>query len=165
MIFNLFRKPESPRLTAIYIAEKGGAMMQACQTATAIEQQGLTGDRYCTGQGYWHRVESCQVTLISEYDLKQAQKRQTVTLNNGEHRRNLVISGIRTQQLKHCQLHIGDAVFAYHKPRPACGYINKITQQKMMEALKVNCGICLKVIKGGRFNVGDHITITYPSST
>lgn len=151
--------PSTPRLEAIYMTESGGQAMRPCQTANAIEQQGLQDDRYCTGKGYWHRVESCQVTLISQYDLAQAQKRRAVQVNKGEHRRNLVISGISSQQLRGCQFQIGDALFAYHKPRPACGYINQVTQQTMMEALRDHCGICLKVIKGGQFAVGDELTV------
>ncbi|MGV6808655.1 MAG: MOSC domain-containing protein [bacterium] len=152
-------RPKVARLSAIYLAEAGGELMQSVHTATAIAHQGLVGDRYAMGTGYWHRVESCQVTLISEHDLQQARKRVVIPLENGEHRRNLVITGIKTDTLKHRRFQLGECLLVYHKPRPPCGYINQLTGSKMMESLRQNSGICLKVEKSGVFSVGDRLII------
>ncbi|HHC75296.1 MAG TPA: sulfurase [Thiothrix sp.] len=152
-------RPQTAQLKAIYIAEAGGQTMQAVNTASARVDQGLVGDRYAMNTGYWHRVESCQVTLISEHDLQQARKREAIPLENGEHRRNLVIAGIKTKTLKHRRFQLGECILAYHKPRPPCGYINQLTGSTMMEALRQNSGICLKVLKSGSFAVGDPLIL------
>jgi len=158
-IKRVFCRPQIARLSAIYIAESGGGMMQSVHTARAMAHQGLVGDRYAMGTGYWHRVESCQVTLIAEHDLQQARKRVAIPLANGEHRRNLVITGIKTKALNNRRFQLGECILAYHKPRPPCGYINQLTQLKMMEALRQNSGVCLNVEKSGAFSVGDRLII------
>lgn len=147
-----------PTLTALYITPAGGEAMQRVQQAEAITDGGILGDRYHTGDGYWHAVESCTVTLISEHDLQQATKRGA-TIANGEHRRNLVISSIKTKTLKDKQFQIGEVVFDWHKPRPPCGYINQLTGQNLTKAMGLNSGVCLKVIQGGTLKVGDAVYV------
>ncbi len=40
--------------------------MGLVDSTQAVIDKGLEGDRYYTNSGYWHQVEACQVTLISE---------------------------------------------------------------------------------------------------
>lgn len=157
-MFAIFRRP-APRLTHIYITPQGGGKMLAVTSASAGIGKGLEGDRYHAGKGYWHPVESCQVTLISEHDLQQANKRLPVPLENGEHRRNLVISGLQTKALRGKRFRIGSALFEYHKPRPPCGYINQLTNENMTKALGLNSGVCLRVLESGVITVGDALLV------
>ena len=118
--------------------------------------------RVC-GRGQWKSIEACQVTLISEHDLSQAKKGIDETLQTkihcGEHRRNLVIDGIKTNTLEGKTFRIGKATFKYEKIRPPCGYIDKIAGQGMCKALGHNSGACIKVITGGILSIGDVIEI------
>lgn len=155
----LFRKPRKVILTGIFIAKSAGQAMSSIPTLQAIKDKGLEGDRYCAGQGYWHPVESCQVTLITESDIKSVQGRSSTELQEGEHRRNLVISGCSIRQLKGHQFCIGEAIFAYLKPRPPCGYIDTITFKGMAKALGKRSGICLLVIQSGQIRVGDELKL------
>lgn len=157
-MFGLFKRP-APRLIAIYIAHQGSAAMTPADSAEAVAGKGLVGDRYHLGKGYWHPVESCQVTLISEHDLQQARKRLPILLENGEHRRNLVVSGLQTKTLRGKFFRIGSTLFEYHKPRPPCGYINQLTGQNITKALGLNSGVCLRVLKSGVIQVGDELII------
>lgn len=138
-----------------------------CVESAEVEQsKGLVGDRYHIGNGFWHPVESCQITLISEHDLQQASKRLPVPLEHGEHRRNLVISGLKTKTLRGKRFRIGSALFEYHKPRPPCGYINKLTGKNMTKALGLNSGVCLRVLESGLITVGDIIYLeNHPKET
>jgi MOSC domain-containing protein YiiM len=147
-MFPFFRCP-TPRLTHIYLTAQGGGEMLAVESASAELGKGLVGDRYHAGKGYWHPVESCQVTLISEHDLQQTRKRLPVPLENGEHRRNLVVSGLKTNTLRGKRFRIGSALFEYHKPRPPCGYINQLTGENMTKAMGLNSGVCLRVLESG----------------
>jgi len=146
-------------LSAIFIAAKAGTPMQSVEYAELITGKGILGDRYLNKTGYWDPVEGCQVTLISEDDLEKANHGNDLTFNNGQHRRNLVIKGIKTKMLEGKQFKIGDAIFSYDKPRPPCGYLNKIEGKGMALALSYNSGICIRVIQGGKLSIGDIVFI------
>lgn len=161
VIFGLkLGKPEpSARLQAIYTCSKAGEPMQAQPFVEVIAGSGLAGDRYSLGTGHWHPVESCAVTLISEDDLERARRRLDVHLDQGRHRRNLVVAGVRARDLEGRRVRIGSAVFAWEKPRPPCGYLNQITGENLAKALGRDSGVCLRVIEGGLIRVGDPLLI------
>jgi len=146
-------------LSGIFVAERAGMPMQSLREAELVSNKGIIGDRYLNKTGYWDPVEGCQATLISEHDLKQAKHGNDLTFENGQHRRNLVIKGIKTKALEGKQFKIGDVVFSYEKPRPPCGYLNKIEGKGMALALSYNSGICIRVIQGGRLSIGDALLI------
>ena len=154
---------EVPGLKAIFIAAKAGETMQSVTSIQALVDVGLQGDRYSKGSGFWKATDACQVTLISEDDLNQAKQGRTAVLqeklDNGDHRRNLVIGGIKTKQLEGKTFRIGEAIFRYHKPRPPCAYLEKIEGQGISRALGKHSGVCLCVTQGGILSIGDTVEI------
>ena len=155
------RQHETPVLRAIYITGSAGEPMSSVDSVEAIQACGLQGDRYCAQTGYWKPIESCEVTLITEHELRQAQKgvspqiRQN--LQAGSHRRNLVIAGMKVKQLEGQYFSIGSAVFRYQKPRPPCGYIDQVSGRGTCRALAYYSGICIQVVTGGVLSVGDPV--------
>ena len=137
--------------------------MRSVASSQAIVDTGLEGDRYSEANGFWKATDACQVTLISEDDLNRAiQGRNAMLesrLNNGAHRRNLVVGGIKTKQLEGRTFRIGQAVFRYHKPRPPCAYLEKIVGQGISRALGKHSGVCLYVVQGGTLSIGDAVEI------
>jgi MOSC domain-containing protein YiiM len=157
----MFKTPSTPSLKAIFITGSAGERMQSVSRIDAIEQLGLQGDRYSVAKGFWQATDACQVTLISEDDLDKSSKGLSVelqrTLETGGHRRNLVISGIKTKALQGKTFRIGTALFRYHKPRPPCGYLEKIEGIGLGRALGKHSGVCLTVINSGSIMVGDRL--------
>ena len=137
--------------------------MQSVSSINAIEGLGLQGDRYSIDSGFWQATDGCQVTLISEDDLNRAKRRLPKALikklNEGSHRRNLVVSGIKTKDLQGKTFRIGEAVFCYHKPRPPCGYLDKVEGSGFYRALGKQSGVCLTVITTGTLRVGDALVL------
>ena len=133
--------------------------MLSVQSVTAVQDRGLQGDRYYDGTGHWQLIEGCQVTLITEIELENAGKRSEVKLDDGNHRRNLVMAGINPKNLQGKRFRIGDAVFAYQKPRPPCGYIDGVSSPGMGRALSHNSGVCICVVATGLLQVNDPIEI------
>lgn len=137
--------------------------MRPAESIAAVEGCGLQGDRYSADAGHWQSIEGCQVTLITEHDLRSAKHKTTThietELEYGGHRRNLVIDGLKTKQLEGKSFRIGNAVFRYEKPRPPCAYIDQVVGSGMCKALNHNSGICIKVITSGRLAVGDTVTM------
>lgn len=159
-----FKRPQAAAtLKAIYIASAAGEAMRSVDSIEAVEGGGLQGDRYSADAGHWQSIEGCQVTLITEHELRSAKHKTSIQikteLDSGGHRRNLVIDGLKTKQLEGKSFRIGSAVFRFDKPRPPCGYIDQVAGSGMGRALRHNSGICIKVITSGHLTVGDVVTI------
>jgi len=160
-----FRGRPDARLEAIFICDAAGEPMRRVGSVIAIAGCGLEGDRYCADKGFWKATDACEVTLISEQDLKRAMHRGARNLEQGAHRRNLVISGLPTQVLMEQDFRIGEAVFRYHKPRPPCGHLDRVEGAGMARALGRHSGICIHVVQGGCIAIGDKLELLPESST
>ena len=82
------------RLTAIFMADHAGAPMRPCDQVLAVAGAGLAEDRYAMGRGFWRLTDGCEVTVIYAEELARAERRQGLSLAAGQHRRNLVVSGL-----------------------------------------------------------------------
>lgn len=146
-------------LVDIFVTAAAGQAMRRLTEAQAIAGQGLAGDRYASGQGHWQRTDACQVTLVTEQDLLRAERRSGLSFGAGEHRRNLVISGIPLDALRRRRVQIGEAVFAFHRLRPPCAYLDRLLQPGAGRALGRGAGIGLQVLQGGRIRIGDAVVV------
>ncbi len=159
-------KYKAATLKTIFVATTAGEPMTSVIAIEAIANRGLKGDRYSEDRGHWKSIDGCQVTLITEHDLEQAKKTEVEfrkELDNGGHRRNLVITGLKTKHLEGKQFRIGTAVFRHDKPRPPCAYLDQISGKGMCRALSHNSGVCIRVVTGGLLTVGDAVEIIEPT--
>lgn len=144
----------------IYIAPEGNCQMQKVASANAIAGCGLAGDRYCEGTGYWISMgDVCEVTLISAEDLDRVQQDSGLRVKSGEHRRNIVTSGIDLEGLSGKRFRIGEAVLLYDQPRPPCKHIQDLTEPGMTRELVGRSGHCAHVIQTGTIRPGDGIEL------
>ena len=142
----------------IYVTPKGSEAMERVQEIRAVEGCGLEGDRYCEGTGYWTRYgDVCEVTLIESEDLDEIEREMGLHVKNGEHRRNIVTSGIRLSELRGNRFRIGEAVLEYDRPRPPCRHVQDMTEKGMTRALRRRGGHCVRVIEGGLISTQDEI--------
>lgn len=142
---------------AIFLAGAGGEPMRSVREVEAIAGQGLRGDRYARGLGFWSHHNPCQVTLIRAEDLEEIQRTWGLALLEGQHRRNLVVRGLDLEALRGRLFRVGEAVLAYQGPRPPCSYLESLTQPGMKEALAGRAGICARVVRSGLIRVGDPV--------
>ncbi len=145
----------------IFLAPESGAEMKSVEVATALEGCGLEGDRYCAGTGHWSRFgRVCEVTFIAAEDLDYIERETGVSVNNGQHRRNVVTRGISLKTLRRGErFRVGEAAFEYRGPRSVCRYIERLTEPGMTQALKGRGGICARVIENGTVQVGEEIEV------
>jgi MOSC domain-containing protein YiiM len=143
----------------IFLAPEAGAEMKSVQAATALEGCGIDGDRYCAGTGHWSRFgKVCEATFIATEDLDDIERETGVGVKNGEHRRNVVTTGISLRTLRRGErFRVGEVLFEYRGPRSVCRYIERLTEPGMTQALKGRGGICARVIETGTVRVGDEI--------
>ena len=79
---------------SIYVTGEGSAAMERVDEVRTIEGCGIEGDRYCEGTGYWTNFgDVCEITLISSEDLEHIERELSISVGNGEHRRNIVTRG------------------------------------------------------------------------
>src|SRR5215210_2223049 len=149
----------------IFFAPEGGTKMRSVQAATALEGCGMEGDRYCAETGHWSRFgRVCEVTFIAAEDLHDIERETGVGVRNGEHRRNLVTTGISLKALRRGErFRVGEVAFEYRGPRSVCQYIERLTEPGMTQALKGRGGICASVIENGTVRVGDEIEVLQPA--
>jgi MOSC domain-containing protein YiiM len=144
----------------IYIAPKGSVDMRKVESADAVTGCGLEGDRYCEGTGYWTPLgDVCEVTLISSEDLDYIQRELGLQVKRGEHRRNIITSGLGLKELSGKRFRIGEVVLRYDRPRPPCKHIQDMTEPGMTRALVGRGGHCASVVQAGTIRPGDSIEL------
>jgi MOSC domain-containing protein YiiM len=147
------------RLVDIFVAPHAGAAMERRREARCLAGLGLEGDRYASGEGHWFQTDACEVTLVTEEDLRRATSRGVIDFANGEHRRNLVVSGIPLAAVRRRQVRIGDVLFEFHRLRPPCGYLDRLLKPGAGRALGQGAGIGLRVLQDGVIRVGDRVEL------
>lgn len=150
---------ETPRVEAIFIADRAGAKMRRVSEIEAITARGLAEDRYLLGTGYFSPRDVCQVTLIEAEALERMAADFGVQVSAGEHRRNIVIRGITHAELRGRRFAIGTVVLEYDRPRPPCSYLERITEPRMTRAMGEGAGLCANVLEGGIIREGDRIEL------
>jgi len=147
-----------PNVEAIFIAPERGEPVIRVRRVRALEGAGLEGDRYCDSNKARDR-DHCQVTLIGADGLKETEQSAGVSLSSGEHRRNLVISGIDLEELNGRRFRIGEATMEHTGERPPCGYLESLTEPGMAKALSGKGGICARVVTTGWIREGATIEL------
>lgn len=147
-------------LRAILLADRGGAEIRSVESAAAIADTGLEGDRYADGTGSFSRwpKPGRDVSIVAWEDL-EALAAEGFDLRDGGHRRNLVVEGGRLADLVGVRFRIGDAVFQGVRPCLPCGYIEKKAAMPGLKAAmaRVSPGLRADVERGGVFRVGQPV--------
>lgn len=149
-------------LEDLFIAPAGGEAMERRERIMAVEG-GLDGDRYQTGEGHYSRVDTCQVTLVEREALNQIAEAYGIDLSAGQHRRNLVTSGVAIEDLLEATFSVGEATLRGTRRRPPCAYLDAVADPPgIASALKNRGGICADVVEPGEIRVGDPIRLVEP---
>ncbi len=148
-----------PTVFKIFVASDAGTSMREVTMAQAEVNRGLKGDRYAEGCGFWSEKDECEVTLIAREDLETIAAETGLKLAAGEHRRNVVTQNVRMHSLVGKRFRIGEALFAYDRPRPPCLHLQTITEPGMAHALVGASGICVRCTHSGTVRQGDRIVV------
>ena len=133
--------------------------MERVDRVVAVAGRGLAGDRYFLERGHWSGTDGCEVTIIAQEDIDEIERRSSVQVQNGQHRRNIVTRNLPVEILAGKRFRIGSASFGYERPRPPCAYIQMVSEPGMTRALGRRAGICVRCIRGGEILEGDQIVI------
>lgn len=134
-------------------SERRGAI-QVVDSAWAAEDQGLEGD---------HRMSKTpgsarQVTIISrEFIESICRHTGHSSIDPALLRRNLVISGMNMNLLRHQRLQVGEAVLETTALCHPCSRMNEALGPGGAAAMFGYGGLCARIIQGGRITVGDPV--------
>lgn len=148
------------RVESIWTAPRAGAVPVSVGQADALAGAGLAGDRYAAGAGSFSRWPGPgrAVTLIAADALAAAESEFPVHLSAGEHRRNLVVTGVPLHALRGVRFRVGEAVLDGVRLCAPCAYLSRVTgQPEAFAALVGRGGLRAEVVTGGRICVGDPV--------
>lgn len=135
--------------------------MRGHSEIAVIEKEGLEGDRYATGKGFYTGVKEwdAEVTLIQIEPFDELRSEHGIEIDPADLRRNLVVESIRLDFLLGKRFQIGsEAVLETRKLWPPCSHIVKQSgRSEIMQYLAKSTGIGASVVKGGRIRVGDPV--------
>ena len=145
----------------IYTTPAGSEPMEKVEAIKAVARKGLRGDRYMRGTGYYSGLDECEVTFIEHEAIEEIEAEFDIDLTDGQHRRNVVTSGVSVHDLLNRQFSVGDVTFEGTRPRPPCAHVEQVADEEgVSRALKnKRGGICASVVEDGTIYTGDELAV------
>ena len=125
------------------------------EAVNAIARLGLEGDHRC------HKTPDSgrQVTLISSEFIRIIETYTGLeSIEPALLRRNLVVSGINLNALRHQQFRIGDALFEATALCHPCVRMDQALGQGGTAAMLGYGGLCAKILESGEIRLGDKLS-------
>ncbi|CAA9469718.1 MAG: hypothetical protein AVDCRST_MAG25-1946 [uncultured Rubrobacteraceae bacterium] len=149
---------------AIYITPSAGEPMRSLTEAEAIAGQGLVGDRYLEGAGYYSNRPladgSREITLIESEELEGIERETGIRLHPSESRRNVLTRSVRVNTLIGKRFRMGEVVCEGIRICEPCTYLEKLTGKRVMRPLVHKGGLRARIVSGGTVRVGDGILVS-----
>lgn len=147
------------RVEAIYIAPEAGKPMLGVELVRALAGQGLEGDRYAIGKGYYSPRPGTgrHLTLIEAEVLEALWKETGISLLPHEHRRNITTRGIALNTLVGKRFRIGEVLCQGMRLCEPCTYLEGLTGKPVLEPLVHRAGLRADILTNGVIRVGDPI--------
>ncbi|WP_339900228.1 MOSC domain-containing protein [uncultured Gilvimarinus sp.] len=124
------------------------------ESVQALAEQGLQGDHRCRKT----RGSGRQVTIISREFIEQICRHTGLaSIDPALLRRNLVISGMNLNLLRHQILQIGEAIIVPGALCHPCSRMNENLGEGGVAAMYGYGGLCAKIVRSGTIAVGDAV--------
>lgn len=134
--------------------------MISVEAVNAIARLGLEGDHRCQKTPDSGR----QVTIISSEFINIIEVYTGLQqIDPGLLRRNLVVSGINLNALRHQQFRIGDALFEATALCHPCVRMDQALGQGGTAAMLGYGGLCAKILESGQIRLGDSLSTVLPA--
>lgn len=151
---------EGGEVERIHIAPEQGAPVTPVDTAVAVSQRGIRGDRYFRGNGTFSDRQGCDITFIESEALVAAQRELDVSLEAGSHRRNVTTRGIDLTRLVGDRFRVGNTTCDGVERCAPCAYLEQhLDQPGLRSALIHRGGLRATIVDSGTVSVGDAIRL------
>jgi len=154
------------RVAGIHVAPESGAAMESRERAEAVAGRGLRGDRYFERAGSWNGEAGRDLppadralTLIEAEALEHVEREAGIDLPPGAHRRNVVTRGVAVDHLVGERFRVGGAVCEGVDLCEPCGYLERLTEDGVYDALVHRGGLNVRIVETGEIAVGDPVAV------
>jgi MOSC domain-containing protein YiiM len=145
-------------IEAIYLSDSKGRPMVAVETARALADRGLEGDRYCrVGGPTKKRGPEHQATLIEAEAIEALPRDEQIPFAPGESRRNLVTRGVALNHLVGRIFQVGGIRMRGIRLCEPCKHLQGMTRPGVMKALLHRGGLRAQILDDGPIRVGDAV--------
>lgn len=133
--------------------------MQAHDSLTLIAGQGVAGDRYREGIGFYSNKpeEGRQITLFEAEALDALKRDHGIDFGPHEHRRNVTTAGVPLNHLVGRRFRLGPALLEATRLSVPCRHIVEVTGKEVFKPLINRSGVNCRILEGGVVRVGDPI--------
>ncbi|MCK6449638.1 MAG: MOSC domain-containing protein [Alphaproteobacteria bacterium] len=143
----------------LHLTPRDSQPMQAREALELVAGQGIVGDRYKDGQGFYSNKpeEGRQITLFELETLEALKRDHDIDFAPHEHRRNVTTSGVPLNHLVGRRLRIGAALLEATRLSTPCRHIVDVTGKEVFKPLINRSGLNCRILVGGIIRVGDTI--------
>ncbi len=138
---------------SIHIVRKPKAVEEPCNCVTIRNNFGIDGD-YRSG-----KYQDGQITLVEAEVMDEASRRLGYEIAGGASRRQIMVKGISLNRLVGYRLRLGAIVVKGEALCKPCNNMEQRIGAGAKRAMDGRGGIRCRVIKGGRLQVGDKVSI------
>lgn len=146
---------------SIYLARAQGELPVNVGRAIAIDGQGLAGDRYATGNGYYSnstKKKIRHVALIGSEAIERANSKLEQPFSEAETRRNIVTRDINLNDLIGQEFTIGGVLLRGNEPCDPCRRPDVLSGKRDFAAAFAGIGgLRAEVLSSGLIICGDLI--------
>ncbi|WP_267639954.1 MOSC domain-containing protein [Haloarchaeobius amylolyticus] len=142
---------------SIHIARESGDPVETVETVEAVAGAGLRGDRYFDESGTFSDGTPRGITLIEVEAIEAAERDYDISLDPGEHRRNVTTRGVALNHLVDAEFRVGDAVCRGVELCEPCSYLESLTEDGVASSLVHRGGLRAEIIETGTLSVGDGV--------
>lgn len=141
----------------LHRAAQAAAPMQTEARLRLLAGEGVEGDRYLFGTGYYSNKPEAgrQVTLFEMETLEALARDEGVRLAPHEHRRNVTVRGVPLNHLVGARFLIGTVLVEATRLSTPCLYLEKLTGKSVFKPLLHRSGLNCRILQGGEIRVGD----------
>jgi hypothetical protein len=144
------------RVESIWIAPGAGAPAEPREAARALPELGLEGDRHVTGDGTFPSgLPGSALTLIE----REVCDSFDPPLEAGEHRRNVVTSGIDLNALVGREFAIGAVRCRGMRLCEPCTVVERYASRPVLRALVHRGGLRADIVEAGVIRVADRVSV------
>src|SRR5262245_2878159 len=141
-------------VAGIYLAEEAGASAQAVDTARAIPDRGLEGDRHVIGRGTFPSgLPGSALTLVQS----EVCESFVPPLSPDEHRRNIMTRGIDLNALVGHEFIVGGVGWRGMRLCEPCTVVQRYASRPVLRQLIHRGGLRADIVSEGVLRVGDEI--------
>jgi MOSC domain-containing protein YiiM len=156
------------RVVSIHLAREAAAPMEVVAEVRAVPGQGLEGDRYFTGRGFYSARPSHggrEVTLVEQEAVEALAtgvmsadgERLGIELSPADTRRNIATAGVPLNHLVDREFWVGQVLMRGTRLCEPCKHLEELTKGGVMGGLVHRGGLRACILTQGVVRVGDTV--------